>query len=651
MERGFRSFKIEPSAADSSKPRRGVLTTQQPISSFDFFRNEWVDEVLLMSGAQLRGATLRLLDTHSTESIKDVVGSFRDIQTHPAGTRGVPYPFIDGELVFADTEAGRNAKELVEAGHVTEMSVGYRYDDNDKTYIAEGERQEIEGVTYEGPVNVRQRWECQEASVVPIAADNLSLIRSLNNFADTRKPISEETQSNRERVTSDAVSVNDTTEARVQSENQTTSTTTLTCINMEKNNEEANASRDNSAETAAAVKSHKDSLDKRAEAIFAAAEEIGDTDWGFEQFRSGKSVEEVQREAIAKLKDSNARVGHSIEEEPIGLNKKESKSYSITRAIRSLMNGRKVDGLEGEVSDVIAKRSGRETDGFFVASQRDLTAAVSGTEGSELVGTDHLGESFIDVLRPNMVAGNLVTTLSGLVGDVSIPRKTAASSASWAADETTAHGESDPTLDNLTLTPKSLGCYTDVSRQLLLQSSPDAEQMVRDDLNQALAIGIDAAILQGSGSSGQPTGVDGNCHSDNQITISDDTAPTKAELFSFIEQIDTANALGGDLAWITTPALASKLKQTLIDSGVSGSMWDLPTNTVLGYNAFSTTQAATNDLFFGDWKNGYVLGMWAVGMSISLDPYSGMKQRIVTLVADVLVDGAMRNNKAIAEGV
>ncbi len=604
-----------------------------------------------MSGAQLRNeASLRLLDTHSTESIKDVVGSFRDIQTHPAGTRGVPYPFIDGELVFADTEAGRDAKELVEAGHVTEMSVGYRYDDSEKTYVAEGERQEIEGVTYEGPVNIRQRWECQEASVVPIAADNLSLIRSLNNFADNRKPISEETKSNRERVTSDAVSVNDKTEARVQSENQTTSTTTLTHINMEKNNDEVNASRDNSAETAAAVKSHKDSLDKRAEAIFAAAEEIGDTDWGFEQFRSGKSVEEVQREAIAKLKDSNARVGHSVEEEPIGLNKKESKSYSITRAIRALMNGRKVDGLEGEVSDVIAKRSGRETDGFFVASQRDLTSAVSGTEGSELVGTDHLGDSFIDVLRPNMVAGNLVTTLSGLVGDVSIPRKTAASSASWAADETTAHGSSEPTLDNLTLTPKSLGCFTDVSRQLLLQSSPDAEQMVRDDLNQALAIGIDAAILQGSGSSGQPTGVDGNCNATNQIAITDDAAPTKAELFSFIEKIDTANALGGDLAWITTPALASYLKQTLIDSSVGGSMWDLPSNTVLGYNAFSTTQASTGDLFFGDWKNGYCLGLWAGGMSLSLDPYSGIKQRIVTLVADVLVDGAMRNDKAIAEG-
>mgnify|MGYP003649201146 CR=1 FL=1 len=646
MERGFRAFKIEPSAGDTTKPRRGILSTEQRVSTFDWSRNEYVDEILLMSGAKLRGKTLRLLDTHSTDSIKDVVGSFRDIQTQPAGTRGIPYPFIDGELVFADTVAGREAKELIEGGHVTEMSVGYRYEESDKTFIEEGERQEIEGVEHEGKVNVRTSWECQEASVVPVAADNLALIRSLNNFADNknRKPIFEETQSDREGLTSEAVSVNDKTEAKVQSEKPTTKTITLTHNHMENNNEEANTSRDNSAkETAAAVKSHKDTLDKRAEAIFAAAEEIGDTDWGFKQFRSGKSVEEVQREAIAKLKESNVSVGHSVDEEPIGLDKKESKTYSITRAIRALMNGRKVDGLEGEVSDVIAKRTGRETDGFFVASKRELTAAGSGDEGSELVGTDHLGDSFIDVLRPNMIAGNLVRTLSGLVGDVSIPRKTAGSSASWAADETTAHATSDPTLDNVTLSPNSLGCYTDVSRQLLHQSSPDAEQMVRDDLNQALAVGIDAAILAGAGST-QPTGVDGNVA--ETVTVTSAAAPDKAELFEFVQNIDTGNALFGDLAWITTPALASYLKQTLIDASVSGAMWDYTNNTILGYAAHSTSQASSNDIFFGNWSEGYVLGLWS-GLSISLDPYSGIKQRIVTIVADALVDGQVRNTKAL----
>nr|WP_326490831.1 phage major capsid protein [Xylella fastidiosa] len=68
-------------------------------------------------------------------------------------------------------------------------------------------------------------------------------------------------------------------------------------------------------------------------------------------------------------------------------------------------------------------------------------------------------------------------------------------------------GKSKPALDQIHFTPKSLAAYTDITRRLLLQSTPDAEQIVRSDLLNVMALEVDRAAIYGSGSDMQPTGV------------------------------------------------------------------------------------------------------------------------------------------------
>ena len=167
---------------------------------------------------------------------------------------------------------------------------------------------------------------------------------------------------------------------------------------------------------------------------------------------------------------------------------------------------------------------------------------------------------------------------------------------------------------------------------------PDVDALVRDDLNSAIAVGLDKAVFQGSGS-GEPQGIDGATGVPTSVSGTD-AAPVKAELFEYLEDVDTGNALSGKLAWVTTPALASYLKQTQIDSSTGNYFWDTANDTVLGYSAYSTSQADTHDIFFGNWDD-YIMGIFD-GIDITVDPFSGAKTRIITYVVNVMADGDVR---------
>ena len=640
-QKGYRTFTIKREADSTS---RGILTTEQPVAMFDYSRGDFVPEVLLMSGMKTRGKSIKLLDTHNTDSVRNVLGSFDQITVRKAGEREVPYNFAEGNIRISETEE-KIAKKVAE-GHINELSVGYSYSDGETVHIPEGESRDIDGTEYTGPVNIRTSWMASEASLVPLGADNEAQIRGFKSIKDARQKISklQKQQSNPNGVTVEEDGDNDkspATEEKEEGKQETKLNNSTTHLKMENPNNEVDAEEIK----AKAVKAGAEEFDKRADAILAIGQEVGDGEWALAQLRAGENVETVQRAAIKKLKEANATLGTSPG--PIGLSKKESKSYSMTEAMRALVAGKRVGGLEGEVSEAIAQRSGKETNGFFVASQRDLVAGTA-TDGDELVGTDLMGGDFIDALRPNMVtlqAG--VRVLNGLKGDVSIPRKSSASAASFKT-EVEASAESEPQFASVTMTPRHLGCYTDVSKQLLAQGTPDVDSLIRDDLNQAIAVGLDKAVLQGLGDgSNEPQGII-NANDVPVIAIADNSGgePTTAELHDFIESLDNNNALTDNVSWITGAVIASAMKQTLLTSAVSGYQWDMANKTVLGYAAYSTSNIPAERTILGDLSQ-YLLGIWD-GIELVYDPFSGAKNRLVTFVANIQCDGDVRQPKAFA---
>jgi len=196
----------------------------------------------------------------------------------------------------------------------------------------------------------------------------------------------------------------------------------------------------------------------------------------------------------------------------IGMTTRDVQRYSLVRAIRAAMsNDWRGAELEREASAATAQRLGREPNGsFFVPADwlesRDLTVGTN-SAGGYTVSTDLLAQNFIDLLRNRMALRQAgATMLTGLVGNIAIPRQTGGATAYWVA-ENSAPTESAQAFDQVTMTPHTVGAFTDISRRLLNQSSIDVEMLVRTDLATVLALAIDLAGLHGTGSSNQPTGL------------------------------------------------------------------------------------------------------------------------------------------------
>jgi HK97 family phage major capsid protein len=363
--------------------------------------------------------------------------------------------------------------------------------------------------------------------------------------------------------------------------------------------------------------------------------------------KSGKSIEQFRGELLEEIGSDKP-----LENENIGLSKKEIRQFSVVRAIAALANPgdrrlREAAAFEFEASDAAAQRYGRTAQGLMIPNdvlgvwkQRDLNTS----DDNEIVATNLLANEFIDVLRNSasvMRAG--ARMLPGLVGNVAIPKKTAASAGTWISTEGGAPTESEPTFGTVSLTPKTVGAFSDMTRQLILQSTPSIEALVRDDLTQALALAIDKGALEGSGASGQPTGIL-NTVGVNKPTSFAAAVPTFAEMVALETAVAEDNALFGNLAYITDAATLGGLKTKSKDTG-SG-MFVAENNQANGYPIIRTQQATAGNVYFGNFSD-CMIGMWG-GLDLTVDPYTASNTGTVRVVALQTVDVALRNPVSFA---
>lgn len=336
----------------------------------------------------------------------------------------------------------------------------------------------------------------------------------------------------------------------------------------------------------------------------------------------------------------------------IGLTEKESRQFSFVRAIRAqMMPGDRAAyeaaAFEREVSEATAQRMGITPRGILAPNDvlsRDLTVGTASGAG-DLVFTDARPGSFIELLRNRLALNTLgVTMLTGLQGPVAIPRQTGAAQAYWVAeggDPT----ESQPTVDQVTLVAKTLGAYTEFSRRLMLQSSIDVEQMVRNELATVIALEIDRAALYGIGSSSQPEGL----KFVTGINTEDFNAanPTYAELVSMESKVSADNADIGAMAYVTNSTIYGGFKTTEKATGTAQFVLE-PGGTVNGYTAVRSNQVASGDVFFGVW-NQMIMGMWGA-LDIQVNPYALDKSGSVRVTALQDVDVAVRHPESFCRG-
>lgn len=390
----------------------------------------------------------------------------------------------------------------------------------------------------------------------------------------------------------------------------------------------------------------------RIASISALGERFKQQDLARTLIDSGKSLDEARAAILESI---------SVEQKPvtgtetdIGLTQKEVREYSFLRAMNALANpgdraAWEAAAFEREVSEAGAKAAGKSSRGIFVPSEilrnkRDLTAGTNNA-GGFTVATDLLAASFIEMLRNRAVVMRAgATMLSGLVGNVAIPKQSAAATAYWVA-ENSAPTESQQTLAQVTMNPKTVGAWTDISRRLLNQSSIDVEAMVRRDLSSVIALAIDAAALYGSGSSNQPTGIKNQTGVNTKDFAA--TNPTFAELVAMETEVATDNADIGTMVYLFNPAQRGALKTTEKATNTAQFVWE-PGNTVNGYRTETSNQVTAGDVFFGNFAD-LLIGMWA-GLDLMVDPYSGSTAGTVRVVALQDIDIAVRNAVSFVYG-
>lgn len=359
----------------------------------------------------------------------------------------------------------------------------------------------------------------------------------------------------------------------------------------------------------------------------------------------------MQRAAVDRARAALELAG--ADRKIAGMDLKDAQKYSLARAITSLAAGQR-SGFEFEVSKDLEARDGAASTAnslrvplgplLLGELQRDANVATPGA-GGYLVATDNVG--FIDLLRNRTVALRMgAQTLPGLVGNVTLPKATAAATAYWLANETTQITESQPTLGQITLSPKTVGAYTEISRRLILQSSPAAEDVVRNDLLRVIAVAVDAAVLNGSGASGQPTGLLGTAG----IGSVTGTSLDYAKVLEFQTDVAAAN-IAGDPAttgYVATTTVAALMQQRVRFANTASPLWEGSTldGTVVGFRAMSSNQCPASHLIFGDWSQ-IIVGEWG-SLELVVNPYADFPAGIIGVRAMHSIDVGVRHPAAFS---
>ena len=343
----------------------------------------------------------------------------------------------------------------------------------------------------------------------------------------------------------------------------------------------------------------------------------------------------------------------------------ESREFSFVRAIQASASGNwAAAGREREINEELQHRNGRRTQGFFVPDQvwqkRDYVKGTA-TAGGNLVATDHLAANFIEALRDRLAVAELgATLLPGLIGDVSIPKRTGSATAYWfGGDNADSITESTGTVGTVTMSPKPLGAYSKFSYLMRLQSTPGIEQLIRDDFVALLANAVDAAAINGSGSSHQPLGILNTAGIGSVAGGTNGLAVTMDHLLDLKKEVTIDNADAPTAGYLTNAkveAAVSKLKdgngQYLLSpygtelgrSQIAGRRFEVSNN--VPSNLTKGTGTDLSAVIYGQFRD-LLIGTFG-SLEVVADPFTDFAKGTVGVRALQAIDIAVRHPESFA---
>ena len=402
-------------------------------------------------------------------------------------------------------------------------------------------------------------------------------------------------------------------------------------------------------ENPAIIMSQQSVLDARNEEVSRTKEiwSMGDKFKMPELARSliedGTKLSDARKIFLEKMDTYQKPVAQAIDTS-LGLTDKEQRQYSLVKAINAVAfpHTRREAGFEMECSDAIAKKVGRSTNGFFMpmqdmrarprVQQRATYAVGTPPTGGFTVETELREEEFIELLRNQAMVMRLGARMfSGLVGNVDIPGQATAATSYWVGEGNDIT-RSEGTFRQIPLRMKTVGALSRYTRDMMMQSSIDIENFIRNDFAEITALAIDTAAIEGTGLNNQPRGILNTSGIGSVSLGANGGQPSWASIVGLMREITVNNAMIGATAWLTNPHVLSKLMTTPIQSGgIEGNfILKEPNKSLCGFPFYVTNQVpddltkglGTNlsALILGNW-NQLIIGQWGV-FEVIANPFS-----------------------------
>ena len=317
--------------------------------------------------------------------------------------------------------------------------------------------------------------------------------------------------------------------------------------------------------------------------------------------------------------------------------RKMNKEFRLIKAIRDVANNRSMDEVTKAVANLGAeemRKSGLSFGGQIQLPLESRTITVA-SEHEDVIETE-----FTNILEPLRAKNVLVEAgakyLTNLVGDVQVPVM-GATNVGWAGEVADAQS-GDPSFNHITLQPKRLTAYIDLSKQFVAQDSLAAEQLIREDLVKAINNKLEATILgAGSGSTTEPQGM--------FDAISATSVSGYSDIVDKEADIEDANVNGNCVYIMSNKAKAalrampksSKSTQLVFENGE-----------VDGTKALNTSHVADKKYIYGDFSN-LAIGQWGA-IDLTVDPYTLARSGQIRLVINAYFDAKILRPTAFTAG-
>ena len=340
-------------------------------------------------------------------------------------------------------------------------------------------------------------------------------------------------------------------------------------------------------------------------------------------------------------KEEEARsMNENIEQKSFNIKTKMNKEFRLLKAISDIANNRQLDDVALAVSEAgkeEMRKSGLSFGGHIQLPIEERAAITVAAEGEDTVATN-----LYNVIAPLRAKNVLVQAgakfITNLAGDVQIPLMTA-ESCGWESEIGEAK-DGAGTFSSVKLSPKRLTAYIDLSKQFIIQDSVGAEELIRQDLINALNAKLEATIL--GAEDGDLTKPEGIFH---KIDPTAHTVSNFADLVNAESDIEDANVIG-EMKYVMSNkakaafrsmAKSSKTTQLVMEGGQ-----------IDGTPVLNTSHVAGKNFAYGDWSN-LAIGQFGA-VDLLIDPYTKAAQGMIRIVINAYFDAKVLRPEAFVTG-